>query len=275
MSSLRSAERGHRYLHDVEAEEEVFPESAGLDEGGEVLVGGGDDADVDGHGGVRADALDGALGEGAEELDLGGGLDLPDLVEEKGAAVGFLEAPGAAVGGAGEGALFVAEKLGLQKLRGEGGAVHDDELLPGAGREVVQGVGHEFLAGAGLALDEDGGAGRGHLGHEFADLLHRRRLADEAGESLAGAAFLAEGLVLLAEAGVLGFQEALPGGALQEDLHLVEVQGLGDEVPGAPAHRLHRRVHRAVGRHHHRYRRAGELQGGVEQVHPGLPAAEP
>jgi hypothetical protein len=60
---------------------------------GEVAVGGRDDAHVDLHGLVAADALELALLQHAQQLHLDGRGDLADLVEEERAAVGLLEAP--------------------------------------------------------------------------------------------------------------------------------------------------------------------------------------
>src|SRR5690606_28032953 len=73
---------------DVEAEEEVLAEAALAREGFEVLVGGGDDADVHAAGGVGADGLDLVVLEGAEELGLGDGREFGDLVEEERSGVG-------------------------------------------------------------------------------------------------------------------------------------------------------------------------------------------
>ncbi len=47
---------------------------------------------------------------GAQQLDLGGGRQLADLVEEQRAAGGLDELAGVTLGGAREGALFVSEQ---------------------------------------------------------------------------------------------------------------------------------------------------------------------
>ncbi len=80
--------------HDVEAVVEVFAEGALLEGGAQVLVGGGDDADVDVAGDVAAEAFEFALLQDAQQLDLDGGGDVADLVEEDGAGVGLLELAG-------------------------------------------------------------------------------------------------------------------------------------------------------------------------------------
>src|SRR5512141_980387 len=76
---------------DVQAEEEVLPEPPLLDLLPEVLVGRGDDPDVDLGDLARADLLDLAFLEDAEDLGLRPEAHVADLVEEDRAAVGLLE----------------------------------------------------------------------------------------------------------------------------------------------------------------------------------------
>ena len=66
---------------------------------------------------VAADAREFAFLEHPQQLGLRHGTEVPDFVEEQGAAVGELElADAAAV--LGEGALFVAEQLALDHVSG-------------------------------------------------------------------------------------------------------------------------------------------------------------
>jgi hypothetical protein len=60
-----------------------------------IHVGGGHQAHVDLAGLVVAEAFDLAGLQYAQQLDLGGGRQIAHFVEEQGAAVGALEAPGA------------------------------------------------------------------------------------------------------------------------------------------------------------------------------------
>ena len=53
--------------------------------------------------------------------------------------------------GAGEGAAAVAEELAFEQVAWDGGAVEGDEGLLGSVREVMNGAGEDFLAGAALA----------------------------------------------------------------------------------------------------------------------------
>ena len=102
---------------------EVLAESPLRDRLLEVDVGGGEDADIDLEGAVAADGLEGAFLQDAQELGLELDGELADLVEQEGAAVGHLEPAGAGLGGAGEGALAVAEQLALEQARRDRGAV--------------------------------------------------------------------------------------------------------------------------------------------------------
>ena len=98
-----------------------------------------------------------------------------DLVQEKRAAVGLLELSDLVFVRAGEDALAVAEQLALDQLLRNGGAVHLDEGLFGAQALGVDGVGHQLLARAALAVDQDAAVGGGHQRDLLAQRLHRRR----------------------------------------------------------------------------------------------------
>ncbi|MDT4838900.1 hypothetical protein FQZ97_726730 [compost metagenome] len=72
----------------------------------------------------------------------------------------------AATAGAGEGAFAVAEEFGFDQAFGDGGAVHRHEGLVRTRAGLVQRAGHHFLAGAGLAQQQDGQlAGQALAGH--------------------------------------------------------------------------------------------------------------
>src|SRR4029078_3005184 len=99
-----------------------------------------DQADVDLDGLEAADALELALLDRAQELDLHLDRDLADLVEEQRAAVGELEPAGLARRRAGERALLVAEQLGLHQRLGDRRAVHLDERPGAEGPTLGQGL---------------------------------------------------------------------------------------------------------------------------------------
>ena len=151
------SERGRGDGEDFEAVVEITPEELVAHHFGEVPIGGGDEANVDGNGANAAEAFEGFLLQGAEELGLEIERDVADFVEEQGSAVGHFEAADFLGEGAGEGAAFVAEEFTFEKAGGDGGAVECNEREISAGAEAMDGAGDEFLAGAGFAEDENGG----------------------------------------------------------------------------------------------------------------------
>ena len=112
-----------------------------------------------------------ALLQHAQELGLQLGLELADLVEEEGAAVGELDAAAPARGGAGEGALLVAEQLALEQRLAERRAVDRDERARRARAPVVDGARRDLLAGAALAEQQHGRVGA----RDLLECLDRRR----------------------------------------------------------------------------------------------------
>ncbi len=99
-------------------------------------------------------------------------MQVADLVEEDGAAVGRLELADLELVGPREGAALVPEHLALEELAGHGSAVDLDEGPGPAGRELVDRAGDEVLAGPGLAGDEHGDIDAGRLGEDPACLQH-------------------------------------------------------------------------------------------------------
>ena len=113
-----------------------------------------DDAHVDLDRDVRAQRLDRAVLQDAQQLGLRGQGQLGDLVQEQRAAVGRAEASVALLDGPREGAALVAEQLGLDQRLGERGAVDRHERLRGARAALVEQPRHQLLARAALARDQ-------------------------------------------------------------------------------------------------------------------------
>ncbi|CRQ78618.1 hypothetical protein PAERUG_P45_London_17_VIM_2_12_12_01636 [Pseudomonas aeruginosa] len=168
----------------------------------------------------------------------------------------------------------MAEQLGFDQGFRNRRTVHRDQRRLGALRQVVQGAGDQFLAGAGLALDQYRGVGRRDLANLAVQLLHRRTGADDAylavGCRRAGAA-LAAGLA--AVGGDRGRAAVLL--AVLEDArhgleHFVVVERLGDVVHRAHLHRIHRRTQAGVAGHDQNRNAFGELDqfgaGGARQA---------
>ena len=173
------AERGDEDIDDVEAVVEVLAKGPLGHRLFEVLVGGGDDADVDLDVAVGAQPRELAVLEHLQELGLERQGHLADLVEEHGAAIGELELARLPPVGPGEGAALVAEELGLEQRRRQSRAVDLDAGARAPDGGVVDGAGDELLADPGLAPDEDGDVGVGDLLDHLLDGLHAGTLLEE------------------------------------------------------------------------------------------------
>src|SRR5690606_19235084 len=104
------AQRRQVDADDVQAIEQVLAEVAARHLLLEIDVGRGDDANIDLDSGGITDALELALLEHAQELDLQLRLHRADLVEEDRSAVGGFEAADLVLDRAGEAAFHVAEQ---------------------------------------------------------------------------------------------------------------------------------------------------------------------
>ena len=236
MSSLRSRSGRQADRHDVQAVEQILAELALADRLAQVAMGGGDDAHIglDGHPAAHGGEL--ALLQHAQQPGLGIQRHVADLVQEQRAAGGLLEAADPAGHRPGEGALLVAEQLALDQLARDRRHVHGDEGPAPALAVVVQGPGHQLLAGAGFAEDHHGQVGCHQPGHDPIDVLHGRRAADER-----------QGLGQRRRVRRLRRLGAAEGPLDQPD-QLVQVEGLGQIVEGAALGRAHRRQQRVLAR---------------------------
>ena len=173
----RDADHGHR-----EPLVEVLPELARPRRGLEVAAGRGDHLDVDATLRGRTDPSDGLLLDHLQELRLERGGDVPDLVEQDGAAVRRLEQARPRRLGVGERALLVAEELRLDQVLGQRGAVHLDEGSLAPSSAGVQRARDVSLAAARFPEQEDGGCRRtGRAGHAHHPLDHAAQPVDRRG----------------------------------------------------------------------------------------------
>ena len=134
--------------HDVQPVEQILAEQALIDLLLQVAVGGGDDPDIGPDRGAAADRRVLALLQHAQQPRLRFHRHVADLVEKQRAAFGLLEAADVTVLRAGEGALLVAEQLGLDQLARDRRHVDGDERPVAALAVFVQRARHQFLAGA-------------------------------------------------------------------------------------------------------------------------------
>src|SRR2546425_2126852 len=94
------------------------------------------------------------------------------ISSRKASAVCQLELPLLSLMGPRERALLVAEELRLDQGVRDRAAVDSDKRLLASGAQMMDRPSDEFLARAGLALDEDSERGVGHLLDLLDDLLH-------------------------------------------------------------------------------------------------------
>src|SRR6202795_1159296 len=235
------AEWRHLNRDDVEPIKEILAEAAGADLLLEVLVRGGDDADVHADRLLAADTLEGLLLQDAQHLGLGLEAHVPDLVEEDRAPVRQLELAPAARDGAGEGAPLVAEELGLDQLLRHGGAVDLYEGSLGASGAGVDGARDQLLARAALAVDQDTPRCRRRDRDLLAHLLDDGALADD----------LLAALHALPQLAMLLLQACMLERALHDEERLLEGVRFLDKAASTALGRLDGRLDGAMARDHH------------------------
>ena len=173
------AQRRHDDGIGVQAVVQVGAEAALLRGLLQVDVGRDDEPDVDLAGGDVADALELALLQHAQQLRLGAGGQLGDLVEEQRAAVGPLEAARPGTAGAGERTAFDAEQLRLDQVLGNRGAVDGHERTLRARAELMDTAAEHLLADAGFPEQHHRDLAGSDLVDHLARTLERLAAADE------------------------------------------------------------------------------------------------
>ncbi len=197
----------------------------------QVSVGRRDDAHIHLPRLVRAQALDLAVLQGAQQLGLHRQRQFADLVEQQRAAVGGIEPPRAVGGGAGEGALDVPEQLALgQRLRQRRAIDVHQRLVAPAGMPM-QPAREQLLADPGFAQQQHRQLGVGHHLQLAQQLADRLALA----ENLT-LAVLHRGLQHIAarqaQAAVLVFQTGHPHGGLDHQGETLQIAA-GRIIEGA------------------------------------------
>src|SRR5260370_27069883 len=155
----------------------ILAEPPLADRSAEVDVGGADHARIHLDRVAAADAVDRALLQEAQQMRLLLERQIADLVEEDRAAMRGFEPPDAALAGAGEGALLMAEELGSDEAGRQRRAVDGDEGPFAIGRALMDRAGNQLLAGAALAGDQHRRVGRAELADLIIDPLHARAVA--------------------------------------------------------------------------------------------------
>ena len=166
------SQRRHVQRKDIQPVIEIRSEPAGRHLRLEIPVRGGDQPGIDPEHLRRAEPLDLARLQHAQELHLDRLRKLAHLVEEDGPAVCQLEAAGPPGRRPGEGAPFVPEQLTLDEGRRQRRAVHDDEGPVAAAALPVHRSRDELLAGTGFTRDQHRGVGCRHLADAIEQLLY-------------------------------------------------------------------------------------------------------
>ena len=193
-------QRGNEKRNDVKAIKEVLAKIAAIYFLFEILVRGGDDADIHAHGLIGAHWFEALLFENTQHFGLRAHAHVADFIEEQRAAVGFFELADLVLAGARETAFDMAEEFGLDQFFGDGGAIQFDEGAFAAEAGRVQCPGDEFFAGAAFAIDQDAAVGRCGDGDLLAHGLHGNAIADDL---ITVAQFAAEQLIFFLEAPLL------------------------------------------------------------------------
>src|SRR2546430_945489 len=176
------AQRRNLEVNHVQAVIQVFAEAALANKRKQVDVGSGHDAHVDFKLLGAPQTHEFALLDHAQKLGLRFGADGGDFIEENGALIGDFKKALFRSNGAGESALHMAEKLGLQEIHGDRSRIYGHKGFVRAGGSGMNGFGDEFLTGAAFAADENGGARRRDLRDEVQKHLHFVALADNVRE---------------------------------------------------------------------------------------------
>src|SRR5260370_1926278 len=189
-------QRRHVDVNDFDAVVEVFAESAPGKFLLQVLVGGGQNADIHWDGGAAAHTFHHALLQNAQDLGLGGEAEVANFVQEQGSAIGVLELAYAGIDAGGD-ALFNSEQLAFHQGFRQRGAVERHERLARARAGIVDGLGYQFLAGAAFARDQDVDKAVANALHQADHLLDFLPRADNSVDRVLAFHFAPEVRVLL------------------------------------------------------------------------------
>ena len=235
------AQRRQVDRHAAQPVEEVFAESSLLDQGVQVLVRRGHDADVHRDALAAAQPLETSLLKQSQNLGLRVGRHVADFVQEQRAAVALLELADAAAVRAGKRSSFVAEQFAFQQRLGNGRTVDRQERRLAAAAVMIEGPGDQFLARPALAENQHIDVLGSNAADLLADRLHRRPAADQpVGLVLRPVAIVQDGRHV--------HQPADGESLIHHLLQLPGIQRLDQVVVGPQFHRLDRRLGRAVSR---------------------------
>ena len=256
------AQRRNVDLHHVEPIEQILAKQPRGDLRLEVAVGRGKDAGVRAKVPVRADPRERAVVNHPQELGLKRRRQLRDFIEKDRPAVRLLEPADALLEGPGERSLFMAEKLALQEVLRNRGAVYPDHGSLCARAPGMNQVGDDFLAHPAFAREQDSRLGRGDQGGVAENRLHEGTAADDSGRHASFRLRAGDG-------------PAAPfRGQLDRRDEFIQVKRLCEVVDGPVAHRRDRAADVREGRDEQDGQRRMVLPDapeGLDARHPGHP----
>ena len=159
--------------HDIDAIIQILAELAGSDHRREVAVGGSNDPRVNPHLVAPAHPADQARLQRAQQPSLRLHRHVANFIEKQRATRRLLEFADMPGNRPGKGALFMAEQFAFNQVRRNGGGVDRDKRPGLAVAQLVDGLGHQFLAGARFAQYQHGQIIAQNPGNHAIDRLHR------------------------------------------------------------------------------------------------------
>src|SRR5262249_40672924 len=120
-----------------------------------------------------------------------------DLIQEESSALSKFETAGPPLQCTSECALLMPKKLALDQCLGNRRAVNRDERPRAAPTHVVDGAGHQFLAGPALTIHQNRHLGWSGLANQKEHLLHRDAVAHQLAERAVAAELAFETLAPL------------------------------------------------------------------------------
>src|SRR5260221_4848664 len=152
---------------------EIEAEFARLGLGRQIAAGRGDEPRGQSAGVVLAQFFESAMAQDTQQSALESQRKSSNLVEEKCAPFGQLQASHPLGNGPAEGAASVAEKLAFDEVARDHTAIHAHERPVPAVAKLVNVAGHKALAGAGFANDQYLRPGGADFFNRLHNLFHR------------------------------------------------------------------------------------------------------
>ena len=235
-----------------------FPDAVG-----QVLVGRGDEPDIDCDRAGSPDPLEFPFLQDAQQFDLHRRRTLADLIEEQRTAIGDLETSGFHLHGLGKCAFLMAKELAFQHALCQRRAIDFDEGFFPARTVLVDRTGNELFPSAAFPADEHGRMGWRDGLYPAKDRLHLRAFTHDLVKAVTQLVFSAQVCVFLTET-------ASCKGLFNFYFDLFERVRFGYKIHRSLLHGLNGQLDRAKSRHHYDTCFGRGLGNGCEDFEPGL-----